>query len=220
MEFSLPLWGEEEDVSLSWLPLRLALGHDRPVGFASLQPQPKKSAAAPTFCCSVVLFIFFFSDTDFVASLMLHLCNLFISLARHGSVPPTPPSPLNFQFFLQAAVCRSGSRLPPPRCVPRLAWGSRADSFIPKGNLLLKASLPRSPSSAQIFGFSVQGEILEDCCRGWKLYQEGAAYRCQISGSDSSFLQEEREKNSGYSPCDAEVTLHYDEKRSRFLSQI
>lgn len=43
---------------------------------------------------------------------MLHLRNLFVSLAKLGSVPPTPPSPLNFPFpckllsVAAARVCR------------------------------------------------------------------------------------------------------------------
>lgn len=103
VEFNVPHWGEEEDVDLSWLPLHVALGqHTQRVHAVTAcllcqppDPDQKMNGSSPTFCCSVVLS----SDTDFVASLMLYLCNLFISLARHSSVPPTPPSPLNFHFL-------------------------------------------------------------------------------------------------------------------------
>lgn len=58
-------------------------------------PNRKISGSSPTFRGSAVLF----SDTGFVDSLMLHLWNLCISLARHSAVPPTSASPLNFHFL-------------------------------------------------------------------------------------------------------------------------
>ena len=108
MEFSVPLWGEGEDVNLSWLPLQLALGqHARSVHTAAAltglltlpasRPRPKN----PWQLTHLLLLQCLFSDTEFVASQMLYLCNLFTSLARHSSVPPTPPSPLNFHFLCE-----------------------------------------------------------------------------------------------------------------------
>lgn len=53
------------------------------------------------------------SAPDSLASPVLHLRHLPSPPWQRGSAPPTP-SPLNFPSP-QAAVCRCGSRLPPPR---------------------------------------------------------------------------------------------------------
>ncbi|XP_042694507.1 uncharacterized protein LOC122171168 [Centrocercus urophasianus] len=107
------------------------------------------------------------------------------SLAARGSAPPTP-SPLNFPSP-QAAVCRCGSRLPPPRATYACPEGAALIHSYRRESSALRAAKERWQCAAALFGALHARKRAGAAAGGRKCKrEEQRTNKCLLSGAGLS----------------------------------